>query len=228
MARKSAEAASDRQFFQPHRRHRSRRRGRAPPACGRCASWTGSWKATPRSERSSSAGRQRQRIRPLEAGIQQLLAAAIGEGAGSVAAPHHQRFAPGAQKRIALAHRAAGAGAGDAQGAPQALGAALFRQRPKRGGDRQRHRAGRQGAQHDQPAAIESDDQIDRIGCPGGGRQGHRQGDPKPRPNAFRSVPNWDSCPACPLKPAAKAESLLNQQDTGRGPSGIGIVVNKV
>ncbi len=134
-------------------------------------------------------GGKRQRVRPLEAGLQGLFAAAIGKGPGAVAAPYHQGLAPGAEKRIPFAHHASGAGARDTQDAAQALGAALFRQGPERGGNRQRHRAGRQGAQDHQAAAIQPDQHAGRVGGPGGGRQAQGQGKTKP----------WSEPPFMPL-----------------------------
>ena len=134
----------------------------------------------PLSDKSVKRLGQRQRVGALEAGIQQRIAAAIGEGPAAVAAPHHQGFAPGAQQRIAFAHRGLGARARASEGAAQALGGALFRQGPKRSGDGQRHRARRQGGQHDQAAIVEAGFGTDgKIGgkMAGEGGKGQEQGE---------------------------------------------------
>ena len=73
-----------------------------------------------------NGGGQRQRVGAFEAGLQQVLAAAIGVGPGAVAAPHHQRLAPRAQQGIALADGGLGARAGQAQRAAKAPGDALL------------------------------------------------------------------------------------------------------
>ena len=146
----------------------------------------------------------------LEAGIQHLLAAAIGEGAGAVAAPDHQGFAPRAQQRVALAHGAAGARAGDAQAARAGAGRCAVRPAP---------RAQAAIASATPPAArplsttrrpaSEPDGQMRPDQPPRRGKAAATaKGSPKPRPNVFRSVPNWDSCLLVPSNPSQVDESL--------------------
>ena len=171
----------NREFFHPDRRHRAH--GAAPRHQLAAAGI-----ADRKLECHAAIGQivqrrgKRQRIRALEAGIDQLLAAAIGEGAGAARPQTTRASRPAPRSASRSPTGATGPRAGDAQAAPQALGAALFGQCPERGGNRQGHGAGRQPAEHDQAASINSDDQIDRISRPGGGRQDNSQGAPKPRP----------------------------------------------
>ena len=80
---------------------------------------------------------QGQRVRPLQAGLQQLFAAAIGKGPEPSRPQTTSASRPAPRSASRSPSGALRAGAGDAQGAAQALGTALFGQRPERGRDGQ-------------------------------------------------------------------------------------------
>ena len=118
-----------RRLFQPHRGH-------AAHGAAACRQLAAVIVFHAKLERRAAFGQaiersgQCQGIWPLEAGLQHLFAAAIGERSGAVAAPDHQRLAARAQERVALPHRRLGLGPYGAQRAAQAAGGALFGQRP--------------------------------------------------------------------------------------------------
>jgi len=141
---------------------------------------------------------QAQRIGPLEAGLQQLLAAAIGIGSRPVPAPDHERFASRAQQGVALAHGGFGAGAGQPQRTAQAAGDALLRQGPEPGGDGQRDAARGQGRQH-HDLAGKGGKGIGGQNRGGERRAGHEQADRHQPPYApaprFHPVSHFGTSP---------------------------------
>ena len=171
---------------------------------------------------------ERRRVRALEAGIQHRFAAAIGEGPVP-SRPQTTSASRPADRSASRSPTAAAARAGVAQGAAQALGAALLGQRPERGGNRERHRAGRQGATAQPIGRCRSrwSRSTGSAAKAGKGRARAQQGGPPPKLSPSHYVRTMGLMPACPLEPPRMGKSLWNQQHTGRGRVRIGIVVNK-
>ena len=199
MARKSAEAASTAGSS-------SHTAAMPPTARPRAMQLAAGGIADRNLERGAAVGKpvqrrgERQRVRPLEAGIQHLLAAAIGEGPGAVAAPDHQGFAAGAQQRVAFAHAASGAGAGEAEARRSRWALLLLGQGPEPGGDGQRHRPGRERAQDHQPAGVEAEQRPGRRP-----RRARAESAARASPKLTRLplCPKMGLMPARPLNPAA-------------------------